>query len=179
MNKALKILIIVLCAVLLVTGTVAGTLAWLSAQTDPITNTFTIGQIGLTLAETTGTSYKIVPGVDIAKDPTVTVAAGSETCWVFVKVEKTGWNDAILQYTMADGWEQVPDQPGVFYRKVTTSGDEQGFPVLAENKVTVPSNVTKDQLATLSAPTLKFTAYAIQVAGFEENVAGAWNEFNH
>ena len=187
MNKVTKILIIVLSAVLLVAGSVAGTLAWLTAQTDPITNTFTIGQIGLELSETNRT-YKIVPGVEIPKDPTVTVTANSEPCWVFVKVEKTNWNDTILQYDIVldnaespeiEGWTPLAGKEGVYYREVATSGEAQPFSVLAGDKVTVPSDVTKDQLATLSAPTLKFTAYAIQVAGFEENVAGAWNEFNH
>lgn len=176
MNKALKILIVVLCAVLLVTGTVAGTLAWLSVQTAPITNTFTIGQIGLTLDETTRSSYKIVPGVDIPKDPTVTVAAGSETCWVFVKVEETGWDDDILQYAMADGWKQVPDQSDVYYRMVATSDDEQVFHVLEGDKLYVPNTVTESDLLNF-APTMTFTAYAIQAAGFEDKVVDAWNEF--
>ena len=176
MNKVTKILIIVLSAVLLVAGSVAGTLAWLTAQTNSIENEFTIGQIGLELSETNRT-YKIVPGVDIPKDPTVTVAANSEPCWVFVKVEKINWNDTILEYAMAEGWTPLAGEEGVYYREVATSDSAQPFPVLAGNKVTVPSNVTKEDLATLSAPTLKFTAYAVQKAGVS-TAADAWGKFN-
>ena len=181
MNKVTKILIIVLSAVLLVAGSVAGTLAWLTAQTGPITNTFTIGQIGLTLDETTGESYKIVPGVDIPKDPIVTVAADSEPCWVFVKVEETNWNKDILRYEIAEGWTRLDGEEDVYYRQVATPASAQPFPVLADDKVTVPNTVTKEMLSAITAvnePKLTFTAYAIQLAGFEDKVDDAWKEFN-
>ena len=69
---------VALLALVLVIGCVAGgTVAWLVAKTDPVVNTFTYGDINITLAETTGPDYKIIPGKDIEKDPKVTVTAGS------------------------------------------------------------------------------------------------------
>lgn len=65
---------------------VGGTIAWLTATTEPVVNTFTYGKIKIELTETTGTEYKIIPGVNISKDPKVTVKADSEACWLFVKV---------------------------------------------------------------------------------------------
>ena len=47
---------IALLALVLVIGCVAGgTVAWLVAKTEPVVNTFTYGNINITLAETTGT----------------------------------------------------------------------------------------------------------------------------
>lgn len=66
---------------------VTGTLAYLTAKSDTITNTFTVGNVTISLAETTGTSYKVVPGATVSKDPKVTVASGSEKCYVYVTVE--------------------------------------------------------------------------------------------
>ena len=67
-----KALALVLVVVLLFGGALGGTLAWLTAKTDTVTNTFTVGDINIDLTETT-TDYKLVPGNTIAKDPTVTV----------------------------------------------------------------------------------------------------------
>ena len=83
-----KTLALVLALTLLVAGVVGGTLAWLTAQTAEVKNTFTVGDINIGLTETT-TDYKMVPGNTIAKDPTVTVKANSEACWLFVKVTES------------------------------------------------------------------------------------------
>ena len=63
-----RAIIVTLCALLLVGASVLGTVAYLTATTAARENTFTYGDIGLTLDESTGASYKIVPGVDIDKD---------------------------------------------------------------------------------------------------------------
>lgn len=46
-----KALFIMLSAALIVCATVAGTLAWLTDTTDPVVNTFTVGDINITLTE--------------------------------------------------------------------------------------------------------------------------------
>jgi predicted ribosomally synthesized peptide with SipW-like signal peptide len=94
---------------------IGGTLAYLTAQTDTVTNTFTVGNVTITLDEaktdtdgklikvvneedttvdkiddatriTTGNKYKLVPGRTYTKDPTIQVDKTSEACWLFVKV---------------------------------------------------------------------------------------------
>lgn len=98
-NKKLrKLLTLVCCAALLVCVTIAGTVAYLTS-TDTVTNTFTVGQVKITLDEAkvgtdgkalTGDSakrvkeneYKLMPGHVYDKDPTVTVKAGSEESYV-------------------------------------------------------------------------------------------------
>lgn len=78
---------------------IGGTIAWLT-DSETVTNTFTIGNVDITLKETdaqgnkvNAQSFKFVPGVTMAKDPTVTVEAGSEACYVFVKVDEVIGND--------------------------------------------------------------------------------------
>ena len=47
-----KIIAAMLTGVLLVGGAVGGTVAWLSVKTAPVVNTFTYGDINITLDET-------------------------------------------------------------------------------------------------------------------------------
>lgn len=81
-----KVFTLVLALVLTLGCVVGGTVAWLTAESTVVTNTFTVGDINITLTETTGTSYKVIPGATQNKDPKVTVALGSEECYVYVKV---------------------------------------------------------------------------------------------
>lgn len=172
-----KTLVALLSLVLLLGCSLGGTLAWLSDSTGPVTNTFTVGDINISLDENT-TDYKIVPGVDIAKDPKVTVKANSEACWLFVKIEESAnWPDK-LTYDVATGWEELEGVPGVYYREVNASTVDQTFPVLADNTVTVSDTLTKGELQKITTnPTLTFTAYAVQQEGVETATA-AWEIAN-
>lgn len=171
---------VALLALVLVIGCVAGgTVAWLVAKTDPVVNTFTYGDINIELAETTGTSYKIIPGVDIEKNPKVTVKGGSEACWLFVKVEETGTFVADkVTYAIADGWNALPGVDGVYYREVDSVTENTAFSVLKDNKITVSSELTKTEIQNITAqPKLTFTAYAVQKDGIDD-VAAAWAKAN-
>ena len=177
--------IALLCAAMMVVGIAAGgTLAWLVSNSEPVTNTFTTSDITVTLTETTGDKYKMVPGYTIKKDPTVTLKAGSEKSYVFVKVEKSSNVDSFLTYDMASGWtalDGVDGVDGVYYRVVDASEEDQRFSVLANDQVKVKDNVTKAEMAELTSetyPKLTFTAYASQfMKNNDENFtpAEAWN----
>lgn len=172
-----KTLALVLALTLLVAGVVGGTLAWLTDQTAEVKNTFTVGDINIGLTETTA-DYKMVPGNTIAKDPTVTVKANSEACWLFVKVTESENLDTFITYAIAEGWTEL--EAGVYYREVPASTADQTFSVLAGNAVTVKSNVTKTTLETAktNAPTLTITAYASQLhknATETFSASEAWN----
>lgn len=171
-----KTLALVLALTLLVAGVVGGTLAWLTDQTDEVKNTFTVGDINIGLTETTA-DYKMVPGNTIAKDPTVTVKANSEACWLFVQVTKSENLDTFITYAIAEGWTALPGVDGVYYREVPASAADQTFSVLAGDAVTVKSDVTRTMLETAKtdAPTLTFKAYAIQRDHFATADA-AWAE---
>lgn len=167
---------IALLALVLVIGCVAGgTVAWLVATTDTVTNTFTYGNINIALAETTGTNYKVVPGTVIEKDPKVTVKAGSEACYLFVKVEKVGMF-AGMSYEIADGWTALEGENGVYYRQVGSVTADTSFEVIKGNEITVSETLTKENIPS-AQPTLKITAYAVQ----QENIpdaAAAWKAAN-
>ena len=172
---------IALLALVLVIGCVAGgTVAWLVATSDTVTHTFTSGDINITLAETTGEDYKIIPGKDIPKDPKVTVTAGSEACWLFVKVEESGTFVADkVTYAIDKDWTALEGEKGVYYRKVAAVTADTDFSVLEGNKITVKDTLTKGDIKDIAAtnPTLTFTAYAVQ----QENIpdaATAWKAAN-
>ena len=194
-----KLFVMMLALVLVFGCAVGGTIAWLTAETTPVVNTFTYGDIDITLAETVGPTFKIVPGVDIKKDPKVTVKANSEDCWLFVKVEKENWpiftetdGKKKVSYDIADGWIQLKDEKdeaveGVYYREAK-AGDAyyvlKGNTTYPEGVVTVSSTLTKKELTTLKGtdgtipqPKLTFTAYAIQKEG-TGTVEQAWAKIN-
>lgn len=171
---------VALLAVVLVIGCVAGgTFAWLTQTTQTVTNTFTYGNINITLGETT-TDYKIVPGATIDKDPKVTVKASSEACWLFVEVKEGANWPTYLHYGIAAGWTQgdgtnIPKN--VYYRSVDAVTADISFDVLANNKVTVGTSLDKDTVDTAIKngfqPTLTFTAYAVQKDG-SATAVDAW-----
>ena len=177
---------VTLLALVLVFGcAVGGTFAWLTAKTDAVVNTFTYGDINIGLAETTGNDYKIVPGVNIDKNPKVTVKAGSEACWLFVKVEEKDWpafketdnNKAKIAYDIAPGWTELVGVSGVYYREVGAVTADTSFDVIKGNVITVSENLTKTEVNTVVAlhPKLTFTAYAVQKDGVAD-AADAWEK---
>lgn len=174
-----KGLAMVLALVLLAVCAVSGTLAWLTAKSDTVVNTFTTSDIKVELTETNET-YKMVPGYDIHKDPKAKVLAGSEECYLFVKLDKSQNFDTFLTYEMAEGWTLVPSETNVYFRKVLTADIGTAYSVLANDQVTVKGEVTKammDGLTTETLPKLTVTAYASQLyksAGAEFTAAEAW-----
>lgn len=134
-----KIYALLLAVLLSFGGVVGGTVAWLIADTDPVVNTFTYGDINITLDEAEigpdgepvkdpegnpirkpeGNDYVMVPGNTIKKDPKVTVLSGNEDCWLFVKLEKSGGNvtvgeatysfDDFLEYDLLLDNQETPD----------------------------------------------------------------------
>lgn len=177
--------VLILTLALVLGCVIGGTVTWLTATTDPVVNTFTYGDINLTLTEEHPGPYKIVPGNTIEKDPLVSVTAGSEACWLFVKVEENDWpiidDVRMADYEIADGWTSLAGANGVYYREVSAQDADSGiqYLVLKNNQVTVSSNLTKTQVATLKKnnnnTTLTFTAYAVQKDNISD-VNTAWDQ---
>ena len=143
MRTKTKALTLSLCAVLLVVTTVFATMAYLTSQ-DSVNNTFTVGKVEITLdeaqvndygvptdpaARVKANTYKLIPGRTYTKDPTVHVAADSENCWLFVKVENglgtaeaTG-NTTIAAQMAAKGWSLLDGTGNIYaYRTTVTAG---------------------------------------------------------
>lgn len=181
MKKSIASLAVsVVTVVLLAACLVGGTVAWLMAKTTPVVNTFTYGDINVELEESGmvlgddqenyENEFKMVPGGELEKDPTVIVKLGSEAAWLFVKVEEAGGDvtvgektytfDDFLTYEIAEGWQPLTDEnglpiEGVYFREtepVLDEGEESEdlkLPVIKDNKVTVSEEVTKEMLNAL------------------------------
>ena len=116
--------------------------------------------------------------MDIPKALKVTVKANSVDCWLFVKVEQAGtFVPDKVTYSIAEGWtkgdgSQIPED--VYYRQVNTATADADFYVLKDNKITVSSELTKQDIQSITTqPTLTFTAYAVQRGGID-TAADAW-----
>ena len=121
-----KSLALVLSLVLVIGCVAGGTLAWLSAKTDEVKNTFSTSGISINLDEgevnsdgltvnkevrvKTEQKFKMIPGWSIEKDPKATVFAGSEKAWMFVKIVESANFDTYMTYGIADVWETVVEE---------------------------------------------------------------------
>ncbi len=166
--SGIKALLMTVAMCVMVFSLIGGSIAWLMTETDPVVNIFTYGDINITLTEKTGERYKMTPGKEIDKDPTLTVLADSEDCWLFVKIEESAVEPLsnYIEYTVDDTvWTALNGVPGVYYRAVDSSEEAQEFGILAGDKVKVKDSVTKQMLESLNDtnyPKLTFTGYAVQ-----------------
>lgn len=129
MKSAKKFIIIALAFVLVVTATVAGTLAWLTSK-DEVVNTFTVGKVKITLDEADvdeygnelraanrvkENTYRLIPGQTYVKDPTVTVKAGSDESYVrmlvtiskYSVIKEVFGNDFLPQNYVDGTWDDT------------------------------------------------------------------------
>ena len=209
MNKKLRRILLTVCsAALLVCVTVGATVAYLTSTTGTVTNTFTVGNVAITLDEVDtdvygakaqkvtdpdtgkenkvpvkddetpsrgmGNAYKLIPGHNYAKDPTVHVTAGSEDCWLFVKVENgisaiEADTKKIAAQMDTNGWTLVEGTTNVYAYKDKVS---EGTDVLVFTDFTIADNA---DVSSYSSATITITAYAVQADGFA-SAAAAWND---
>ena len=189
--------VFIMLALVVIGSSVSGTVAWLVSKPESTVSTFTLGDINITLAESDfGSQPKIIPGVDIKRDPKVTVMANSEACWLFVKVEERNWPDfeeengtRKVSYSVNNGWNVLTNNPGVYFREVSAEDAQKGidYTVLAGNEscpsgvIKVSQELTKEEINSIRSsekqPSLTFTAYAVQRAGID-TAAAAWATVN-
>lgn len=143
--------------------------------------------------------YKLLPGHTYTKDPTVTVLSGSESSYIKMTVtfNKANELDAIFA---PDGAKLMKifngyDEQKWIYKgntKDTTANtrtyefwykEAVGAPTTNVkldalfNSITVPNDITGEQLATIQGMTITVNAYAIQADGFE-TAKDAWDAFS-
>ena len=185
-KKILMALALVGCAILLVVGSVAVTMAYLTS-TATVTNTFTVGNVTITMDETdtddssdgerdTDNEYHLIPGQSYTKDPIIHVAAGSETCYLFVKVDNQladiEGNTTIADQLVNNGWTKLTGVDGVndvWYKKNVTPGDVEVFETF-----TVKEDATGTELNSCQGKTIEVTAYAVQTFGIG-SITDAWD----
>ena len=172
-RKIILITIVIFCAVLFVAG---ATWALLTAHARPLKNTFTVGNIKLSLVETTGESYPMIPGKTVDKNPRVKVFGGSEDCWLFIEVGKTEYFDDYVAYEMDPEWTRLEGYENVYYRSVERSERDTEFRVLLDDTVTVRDTLTEEKMSEITAPPkMTFKAYAIQSFSIS-TAAYAWQQ---
>lgn len=166
-NIAITGVAVSLAAVMLVGG---GTFAYLKGETDPITNSFRTNQVQVSLEETTGNEYNIIPGTTQRKDPKVTV---NNTVDAYVFVEITDETDNLVDYAIADGWMPLNGVPNVYYRFVSAAQDVKEFSVLANDEVRYSKALENHDMTDGSGSlkrdiNLTFNAVAIQAEPFAD-----------
>ena len=200
MKTKSKALLLSLCAVMLVAASIFGTLAYLT-DTDTVANTFTVGQVGITLDEAAvnsdgtyvsdGTArvhaneYHLMPGHEYIKDPTVHVDDSSEDSWIFVKVENglsafeaksaEGVYQNIADQIIANEWNELELEgvTGVYYKKYAKGQEDKDLEVFAEFKIADNANDVEGWSSIPGTNDIVVTAYAVQADGFD-NAADAW-----
>ena len=190
MKETSKALLLSLCAVLLVTASVLGTMAYLTSQ-DQVVNTFTVGNVAITLDEkdvdnsTPGendrdkaNAYKLMPGHNYEKDPIVHVDANSEDCYLFVKVVNEIANieaeKTVAQQMTEKGWVAVDAANGIYVYttdKTNPAVVTKGSNITVFENFTIAGNVDNTTLATYADKTITVNAYAIQADGFAGKTA--------
>ena len=216
MEKAKKVLLLLMCAVLLVGMTIMGTVAYLT-DTDTVTNTFTVGKVDITLQEyeiigETGKktenlvsgndNIRMIPGREIQKEPVLTVVGGSEECYVRMFVKVTWPKEAIGLFNdqAYAAWFETNDQAGFdtnwgkgnlirngtnaaggygdgveifefrYQTKVAKSDDSTKLNPLF-TAITIPEELSPEQLAAINGSKIELIAQAIQAEGFTDAAA--------
>ena len=140
-------------------------------------------------------NYKLLPGHTYNKDPMVTVLAGSEPSYIKMTVtfSKANELDAIFAPTGANltsifngydaaNWIAKGNTKDAaantrtyeFWYKETVGAPTADVALDALfDSITVPGNITQEQLKTIEGMTITVTAYAIQADGFA-NADAAW-----
>lgn len=188
-----KMLIMVAALTLVLGVAIGGTIAYLVATTEAVTNTFTVGNIQIDLDETTGESYKIIPGEAINKDPFATVKSGSEKCYLFVAVTNNlviGGKTVGTPNIDPTKWQVVETSGNkTLYVSIVSKDGETEKEIIdaatADVKrpvfttVTISgTDVTESNIADLSGKTMVINAYAHQSDNTNyttaETAAKAW-----
>ena len=145
-------------------------------------------------------SYKLLPGHTYNKDPMVTVLAESEPSYIKMTVtfSKANELDAIFAPTGADltsifnGYDaanwiakgntkdaNANTRTYEFWYKETVGAPDGDVALDALfDSITVPGNITQEQLATIEGMTITVNAYAIQADG-SDTADAAWAKFSN
>lgn len=203
-SKGFKVMSLVLAFVLVIGASVAGTLAWLIAQSETVTNTFTSaelfanpstdftlwehqaedtdedGRYRLNNTEVKSNTYEILPGVNIPKDPTVDIVDLEEHAYLYIKV--TGTLPTGLSYSInSANWTALNGYTGVY----VYSGSEAENNVIkatdAAKKSFTATILTDNQIVvannysgTSDDIKLSFDAYMVQATGNGDGAEAAW-----
>ena len=143
-------------------------------------------------------NYKLLPGHTYTKDPTVTVKKGSEPSYVKMTVTFSKANEldtifapdganltSIFNGYEAENWIAKGNTKDTtantrtyefWYKETVNASDNDVALDALFDSITVPGEITKEQLATIEGMTITVNAYAIQADGFAD-AGAAWAAF--
>ena len=198
MKTRSKALLLILCAMLLLIASALGTVAYLTVQ-DTVTNTFSVGQVNITLDEGSAgkrgmrarstsapvdeNDHILMPGHTYTMDHTIHVDAVSEDSYIFVKVEngiasyeaassaEEGGYRTIADQITANGWTALESAADVYYREYAKSSAGSDFAVFDAFKIADNANDAENWGR--SDAKIAVTAYAVQKDGFD-TASAAW-----
>ena len=212
----LKHKMLIACLTLIAIASTIINFPLLTFETDTLVNTFTVGQVSLKLDETdvdetgtpipnanrvTGNEYKLIPGKEYVKDPTMTVLSGSEASYVRILVTitkakeiKEVFGENFLPENYVTGWDKNKwvstsikennDNSITYefrYHEVVTGYvDGKKQEVVLEplfNKFTAPGELTSEDLKKIEGFEIKVVGHGIQATGFK-SAEEAWTAFN-
>ena len=212
----LKHKMLIACLTLIAIASTIITFALLTFETGTLSNTFTVGQVALKLDETdvdengtpiegadrvNGNNYKLIPGKEYVKDPTMTVLSGSEASYVrlLVTITKTKeikeiFGSDFLPENYVTGWDknkwistsikENEDNSITYefrYHEVVAGYvDDKKQDLVLEplfTKFTAPSVLTGEDLKVIEGFEIKVVGHAIQAVGFKD-ADEAWNAFD-
>ena len=176
MRNAKKALLLALCALLLVGASIMGTLAYLT-DTENVTNTFTVGNVAITLQDADLASYKLIPGSVYTLNPKVTVEEGSEDCYLYIRLDNQiegAEAGTIADQLSQNGWQKLDGETNVYYFDGKGTA-KQSYPIFAT--FTVEPTISNSALAAFANKKLNITAYAIQAEN-TGTVVEAWAKLN-
>ena len=198
---------IIVAAVILLLVFVVGGAAAFFTDTESVTNTFTIGDVDITLTEpdwddtdhnnngVPDAAEGRTPGQVIAKDPTIT-NVGTNDAYVFAKVVAACTGEVspavpkeIFTYTTNTGWYLMTDSntcSNGTITKIYAYGSNAAMTRLAKNgtatlfdEVTINTAITGDEVGLSGNKNIVVTGYAIQADGINATSPSAvWTASN-
>ena len=178
-----KVLVLVLAVLLIVGVSVGGTLAWLQAKTENVTNTFTSAElfadpgsqftiwehkaadtdkdgiytIEANAQEVPGNTYDVLPGVNIPKDPTVDIVNLLENAYLYIKVTGLPMAGGLSATIDSTCWEALGDNyPGIYVYK-----DANGSNVITPTNALQVNILTQNQDGTAISVPVNYDGTAI------------------
>lgn len=170
-DKKKKLMVTAIAGAMAATLAVGGgTFAYLQGTTDNVKNEFETEQVTVEISESPHDPYKIIPGTEQGKDPTVTVKNTVES-FVFLNVKNNTYD--LVDYEI-DGeiWTELSGYDGIYYTKVPAATDEDGnkLNVLKDKKVSYDKNLLNENMLDgnnlRTDVALTFSAFAIQARPF-------------
>lgn len=180
-----KIVSVCLVVCLLATAIIGTTLAYFTDDAT-VTNTFTVGNVTITMDESpvnsygevvdgervTENSYKLIPGRSYTKDPTIHVGADSEDCYLFVTIDNG--ISGVIEALDLTGWTYVAEGNYYYYGEGNGTVMSKNGEAVVFRDFTVLTTADADALKAVKDGKIIVNAYAVQAEGFKTAQA-AWD----